>query len=268
MRGSTIKKLGLLFKLILISTFFVIVPERISDTKFSIYYYILLFLTSSITYWWCQNVIDIRKQNKLHNNKTMKTIQNIELIEDKDFPIFYELGQEKYYYFAKEKIMKLNNDQLKEFEAHGYVIMIGTYEKLKSFYKPKTACGLFSKVDKYIILFTDIYLDGEMFPTDNNSFERTLYHEWGHFVDFLNDFESSKIKFILHYLGEKDMINFSVRFLYNKSPILFMKNNPMINLHEYSNSTEYFANNYSKYKRNCLDDIFLINVFDRIENKN
>lgn len=267
MPGCTIRKIQLFIRLITITTIFFILIYLIPGNKNQSIYYISSIVIAISTYFLCIPVIDFSKQNNKENKKTLNKIKKTNLIKDNIYPIYYLEEYENYKNILIKTLETINSNQINAFIDKRYVIIIGDLKTLKIFYKSTSVKGLFGKAEKYIILYTEIKKDEENIKITEEDFISTFYHEWGHFVDFYNLFESNTVSFLRKFKSEKSKINASIKILYSNCLEFYTRKNPHTDIYEYINPSEYFATNYSKYKRNKLEDNFLINVFKNIESR-
>ena len=237
-----------------------------NPSKLEIVFYIFtIFCISILNLAYCYVLLNIKFQNKNIKKQVKKKLNNFERVEDA--PIDYISNQKLYANILLDYLPNLNESEYNVFVEKGYIFIVGTYQDLKSFNKQKGITGLFSKYNKYILLYTD-GLDkenGKFVPIPMLQFKATFYHEWGHFVDYLNSFISDTISFQYHYYKKKKEIDNSVRFMYSGNLCLYLRNNPLKNLYEFKSSSEYFAVNYSRYRMgSTTGDSYLDSIFENL----
>ena len=237
-----------------------------NPSKLEIVFYIFaIFCISILNLAYCYVLLNIKFQNKNIKKQVKKKLNNFERVEDA--PIYYINNQKVYTNILLDYLTNLNEIEYNIFVEKGYIFIVGTYQELKSFNKQKGITGLFSKYNKYILLYTD-GLDkenGKFVPIPMLQFKATFYHEWGHFVDYLNSFISDTISFQYHYYKKKKEIDNSVSFMYSGNLCLYLRNNPLTNLYEFKSSSEYFAVNYSRYRMgSTTGDSYLDSIFENL----
>lgn len=226
----------------------------------------VMLLISILTLLYCYMILFIDFQKPSMNKRILKKLKDF----NRNGNIFYTDSAEKYYnYYMKEILSTIKESQLELFENKGYVIIIGSCDELSKFTKLKGITGLFSKTEKYILLYTDFYYkENNLLQIVNAyNFKSTFYHEWGHFLDYANRNISYTLGFQKEFNKIRNSFRDNVRFYYSGLPSLFFRKYPNFNLYELSSSSEYFASSYSKYKMNFNCGDYFRNVFDKIENK-
>lgn len=220
------------------------------------WYNLTTFSMALLTFVYCynSNYIDFRSNKK--SSKIIKKVNSLGMKECSDFPVYY--SNEEYMHYLFNLLDKISDKQKEIFKNKGYIIVIGTVDELKKITKIKRINGLFSHYEKYILLYIDE-------KTTQADFESTFYHEWGHFVDYCNYYPSNTLKFKTLFYSERQMFNSSIRFLYSNNLPYYLKRNPHVNMYELTSPSEYFAVNYSKYKRQTLKDKRLYDIFSKIE---
>ena len=257
MKGTTIRTISVSIKLLLVFIMFSIFMFLVYDNKQTwIFCNIINFILSIITFAYCMysNYFEFRNEKPI--SKIMKKIRNVGFKKDDNFPIYYL--NEDYKNYLLNLLDNISNEQKDIFKKKGYVIVIGTPEELKEITKTKYVDGLFSHHEKYILLYLNKNITKQ-------NFESTFYHEWRHFVDYCNHYISNSIHFIRLFLLEKGKINNSLRLLYSNNLDFYLRRNPHVNLYEMQSSSEFFASNYSKYKRCTLNDKRLIDIYKKTE---
>ena len=219
--------------------------------------------------FWCYRVINIDCLDNKENKRTLRKLEKSDFYKIENYPIYTTNNSNGYAAVIQEIYDTLNMSQRKGIENKGFVLIVGSKNELKLFSKEHFINGYFSKVGKYILLFTDCEISKEKPYTVKlltiTSFRSTFYHEWGHFVDYLNYSISESIGFKRYFNDEKSCFVASVRFLYSGMPSFYLKRNPQKNLYELKNSSEYFACKYSEYQRGVLLPEYLMNLFESIE---
>lgn len=267
MKGSTVKLLNIFLKVCLLNFLFIwLFLFFCNPTLIEILVYIILiFIISIVNLFYCHFLLKIKYQKGKIRKKIKRRLINFKNLEC--VPIYFTGNQEKYAELLKDFLLTLQEEEYSTFIEKGYIFIVGTYQDLKSFNKQKGITGLFSKYNKYILLYTD-GLDkenGKFVPIPMLQFKATFYHEWGHFVDYLNSFISDTISFQYHYYKKKKEIDNSVRFMYSGNLCLYLRNNPLKNLYEFKSSSEYFAVNYSRYRMgSTTGDSYLDSIFENL----
>lgn len=257
MKGTTIRNIIAILKLSTIFVIFLFISKSFCYTLEKYFWYNLTtFLMALLTFIYCYQSNYIEFRNNKESSKIVKKLEKLNMKKCSEFPIYYLNEDYKNYLF--NLLDKISNKQKEIFKNKGYIIVIGTVEELNQITKIRKITGLFSHYEKYILLYIDE-------DTSKSNFESTFYHEWGHFVDYCNHYVSNAFNFRKIYSGEKQKFNYSVRFLYANNLSFYLRHNPHVNMYELTSTSEYFAVNYSKYKRNSLHDKRLINIYNKIE---
>lgn len=209
-----------------------------------------------VTFIYCYQSNYIEFRNNKESSKVIKKIKELNMKKCSEFPVYYLNEEYKNYLF--NLLDKISNKQKEIFKNKGYIIVIGTEKELNKITKIKRITGLFSHYEKYILLYINE-------DTSKNDFESTFFHEWGHFVDYSNHYVSNAFNFQKIYSSEKQRFNASVRFLYANNLSYYLRHNPQVSMYELTSTSEYFAVNYSKYKRKVLYDKRLIDIYNKIE---
>ena len=268
MTGKSKRLFFICFKLcILMGVFIFMFISFCNPTKIEVALYtFVIFCLSVLNLIYCYVLLDIRLQKSNMKKRVKKKLKDFEKLENT--PIYYAKNQRLY---SNTLLNYLNNIESSEYGAFiekGYIFILGTYADLKVFNRQKGISGLFSHSQKYILLYTDTFdrENNKFIPMPILNFKSTFYHEWGHFVDYFNEFISETLEFKRYYYKKKRELDNSVRFLYSGNLYLYLRNNPIKNLYEFKTSSEYFAVNYSKYKMGYLNDSYLYNLFEKLEN--
>ena len=259
MKGTTIRNILVILKLSIIFVVFLFISKTFCYTTYKYCCYNLTtFSMALLTFIYCyhSNYIDFRSNTKA--SKIIKKVNSLGMKECSDFPVYYLNEEYKNYLF--NLLDKISDEQKEIFIKKGYIIVIGTPKELLNITRLKKINGVFSHYEKYILLYIDE-------KTTKENFESTFYHEWGHFVDYSNYYPSNTLKFKAIFFGEKQKFNSSIRFLYSNNLPYYLKRNPHVNMYELTSASEYFAVNYSKYKRQTLKDKRLIDIFSKIESR-
>lgn len=217
----------------------------------------------------CYRIIHISCFDSKQNKGTYKKLNKSKFYKLDNCPIYTTENSNGYAAVIEEVYESLNENQRNIFENKGFCIIVGSKEELRLFSKEHFINGYFSKVGKYILLFTDCEITKDkpyvVKPLTITSFRSTFYHEWGHFVDFACNSISETFKFRSYYGNEKAKFVNSVRLLYSGMPSFYLKRNPQKNLYELKNSSEFFACKYSEYKRGVILPDYLNEVFNKVE---
>lgn len=259
MKGTTIRSIFLVIKLLTIFIIFLFLSRSFCETTRNYFCYNLCtFIMALITFIYCfrSNYIKFRSTKKIQ--KIMNKIEALNMKECEEYPIYYLNEKFKNYLF--NLLDEISDKQKETFKEKGYVIVIGTKEELSNISKIKNITGLFSHHEKYILLYIDD-------KTTKEAFTDTFYHEWGHFVDYYNSYYSNTFKFRTLFFGEKQKVNSSIKFLYSNNLPYYLKLHPHVSMYELTSASEYFAVNYSKYKRNTLRDKRLIEIYNKVESR-
>lgn len=271
MNGSQIKFINLCLRLLTIDILFGILPITLYDLTIEemVVYYGILLVTSLCCIAYCYCMIFIKYQSNNICKKTKRKLDKNNFYKLDDCPIYSTYKSDGYGYLAKELYLTCKEEQRKLFEEKGYVIIVGSKEELKCFAKQKFINGYFSRVDKYILVYTECETSDRK-PYDiklltRTSFSSTFWHEWGHFVDFANNYISNTREFIKYFNDRKAYFKHSVRFMCAGLPSLYCRKYPKINLYELSSTSEFFACKYSDYKMNRPLSEYLKNMFDELE---
>ena len=271
MNGSQIKFINLCLRLLIIDVLFGILPIMLYDLTMleMIVYYGILFITSLCCIAYCYRMIFIKYQKNSICRKTKRKLDKNNFYKLENSPIYTTYKSDGYGYFAKELYLSCKEEQRKLFEEKGYVIIVGSKEELKSFAKQKFINGYFSRVDKYILVYTESETSDKK-PYDikivtRTVFASTFWHEWGHFIDFANNYISNSCGFIKYFNDRRSYFKHSVRFMCAGLPSLYCRKYPKINLYELSSTSEFFACKYSDYKMNRPISEYLKNIFYKLE---
>lgn len=221
----------------------------------------LLISLSTLLYSYIILHIDFQKHKK--NKSVLKKLYRF----NRDNNIFYTDNIESYYFLTKDLLKTIKKEQLDLFENKGYVLVIGSAEDLSVFTKQSGIMGLFSKSQKYILLYTDFcsIRNNRLEIVDDLTFKKTFYHEWGHFLDYAYKNISYSLDFQKKFLEARNKFKNTIRFSYVGIPDLFYKKYPKFNSHELIDASEYFASNYSKYRMNIICDDYFSEIFEKIE---
>ena len=220
---------------------------------------------SIVNLFYSHFLLNIKYQKGNIRKKIKRKLINFRHLED--VPIYFTKNQDIYVEFLRDFLFTLQKKEYSTFIEKGYIFILGTYDDLKSFNRQKGITGLFSKYNKYILLYTD-GLDkenGKFVPIPMLQFKSTFYHEWGHFVDYLNNFISDTISFQRYFYNKKQEIDNSIRFMYSGNIVLYYRKNPLRNLYEFKSSSEYFAVNYSRFRIGLTTgDSYLDSIFENL----
>lgn len=259
MKGTTIRSILLVIKLLSIFVIFLLASQTFCESVNSyVWYNLATFTMTLLTFLYCFNSNYIEFRNNKKTSKIIKKISTLNMKECENYPIYY--SNEKFKNYLFDLLDKISDKQKDVFKDKGYLIVIGTKDELKKISKIKNITGLFSHYEKYILLYIDE-------NTTEDAFESTFYHEWGHFVDYYNNYYSNTINFKKIFSKEKQAFNYSIRFLYSNNLPQYLKHHPHITMYELTSASEYFAVNYSKYKRNTLRDKRLIEIYNKVESR-
>lgn len=271
MNGSQIKYTILCIKLLILNLVFGSLPIILYDFNIleMFFYYGVLCIMSFWCLIYCYKMVYITYQDNKYSKRTIDKLHKNGFFRLGDSPVFSTYKSDGYGSLAKELYYSCKEFQRKLFEEKGYVIIVGSKEELKSFSKQRFINGYFSRIEKYILLYTDCETTDKK-PYDikivsRTSFTSTFWHEWGHFLDFSNNYISETFCFSKFYKDVKNKFNFSVRFLCAGIPSLYFRRYPKISLYELVSSSEYFACKYSEYKRGVLLSDYLVKTFDKVE---
>lgn len=271
LKGSDIKFLKSIIRLIIIDVIFGLLPIFLYELElldYFVYYGVLIIMSVGCSLY-SYGLLHISSQSSKRKKKTLKKLHKAGLYQLGNSPVFSTSKSDGYGSFAKELYFTCQEKQRELFENKGYVIIVGSKDELKKFSTRRFISGYFSRVDKYIMLFTDCETS-EKKPYDikivtKTDFSRTFYHEWGHFVDFANDYVSETFGFLRYFNGIKRHYKQSVRLLCSGMPSLYFRKYPKIDLYELVSSSEYFASYYSIYRRESTVSKYLRNTFDKLE---
>ena len=267
MYGSTFKFIKMIiFVMFTYFIFNVCLFTLYTLTKNEIFFFeFMMLFISFFALLYCYIILFIDFQNSNINKKVLRMVNNFNRVDN----IFYTDSAVTHYTYLKDILKTIKQEQLDLFRNKGYVIVIGTYNELSKFTKQKGIVGLFSKTQKYILLYTDFYYkeNNSLQVVNAYNFKSTFYHEWGHFLDYANRNISYTLGFQKEFNKIRNSFRDNVRFYYSGLPSLFFRKYPNFNLYELSSSSEYFASSYSKYKMNFNCGDYFRNVFDKIENK-
>lgn len=271
MNGSQVKFINLCLRLLTIDILFGIVPITlyVLTVPEMIIYYGILCITSLCCIVYCYRMIFIKYQSNNICKKTRRKLDKNNFYKLEDCPIYSTYKSDGYGYLAKELYLSCKEEQRKLFEEKGYVIIVGSKLELRCFAKQKFINGYFSRVDKYILIYTECETSHEK-PYDikimtRTAFSSTFWHEWGHFVDFSNNYISDTRGFMKYFYDRKSYFKYSIRFMCAGIPSLYFRKYPNIDLYELRNSSEFFACKYSDYRMNKPIDNYLKDVFDKLE---
>lgn len=271
MKGSNVRFIKLCFKLIFLYVAFGLFSSYCMDySPFDLLsFHIFMIVISVCCLIWCYRIVNINcLSNKLSNN-TYKKLKKSDFYQVDNYPIYTTQRSNGYAAVIEEVYQNLNPNQRKTFENKGFVIIVGSKEELKLFSKERFINGYFSRVGKYILLFTDCEISREkpyiIKSCTISSFRSTFYHEWGHFVDYANFFLSETLRFKNYYHREKSRFVTTIRFLYSGMPRFYFRRNPKSELYELKSSSEYFACKYSEYQRGVILSDYLMKLFESVE---
>lgn len=177
----------------------------------------------------------MKQRNKKLNKNFKFNIDNL---------IYYNDVCEEFPEFINLLLSTVKRMQLEDFIQQDYKIVIGYQQELNILCKRKNISGLFDKMHRVILLYIPENTDISFC----NSLRGTFYHEWGHFLDFINDMISETEKYKGEYKRQKRFFEQKVRLLYSNNLRMYFFQNPIHNLYELKNSCEFFAVNYSNYK--------------------
>lgn len=202
----------------------------------------------------------------------------IRKLEDNDFhkllnyPIYYMNESVEYGKIIENLFNTLTDKQKNLFISKGFSIVVGKYDKLKSMsLLPQNAQGVFDCNKKLIVLCQstmslDIVLSNGL---SEETFTRVFYHEWGHFLDYINDFisESSFVRKSFKESKDKYVYYKDIQsdFSYMDRVKIFLQRLKWKFDNEYKNTEEYIADNYSYYRIGKRYKEDLKPIFDRFE---
>ena len=225
---------------------------------------ISMFIMSFFTLIYCYIILNISFQNSKINKRVENKLQNF----NRDNNIFYSKNSEKYFLFLKDILQTIKVNQYNCFTNKGYIIIISGYNELPHSLRQKGTMGVFSRTQKYIIIYTDFYCvkENKVKSVNKESFKSTFYHEWGHFLDYANSNISYTRSFNKEFNKIKNRYQYAIRFSCAGIVGLFYRQYPDFNLNSLIDSSEYFATSYSEYKQGHLCELYFKNIFDKIEN--
>jgi len=199
----------------------------------------------------------------------LKKLKKSHFQKIENYPIYTTEDSSGYGALAQELYDSIIEKQKAIFIEKGYIIIVGSKKELRCLSRDKFINGYFSKVNKYILLFTDCETSPKkpynIKTVSISSFRMTFYHEWGHFLDYANSNISETIPFLRNFYSEKQKFKTIVRFSCAGIPSLYFRRFPKIDLYELVNNSEYFAVHYSRYRLNILYNYKLKEIFEGLE---
>lgn len=247
MTGNVNKFFIYIFK-ILFLYFLILLCKYIFEIFENKYILIEFLLLSVLSVVYCVFTDNINlKTNKL-NYKILKKVKNFK--NNSRNNIYYL--DEKYMKYIENAFNCIEEKYKNIFFEKGFIIIVAAENELKENYKLNKINGLFSSSEKYILIsISEEATEREII--------KTFFHEFGHFVDYVNKNISFSTKFLKIYLNQKN------NFVRNLK--IFYKNRKELKIHipyEYTKCSEFFAENYSRYKMGLFIEKDIFNILNKI----
>ncbi len=266
--GSDTVFIKLCLKLFFTSLVLSILPHLLHlNVGCTVCYCVFLYILTVAFLVYSHFILDIKYQTNSRNLFVKNLLKSGKFQALPDVPIYTTSTSSASAEVVRCLYLTCNSYQRDLFETKGYVIFVGSKSELKDFLRKKSIFGYFSKSFKYILVYTtyEEKTNGvsslNVVPLDD--IKSTFWHEWGHFLDFLNNNISKTVWFKDIYKTEKKDFYSSVSELYpniNKHSRLFKSFS-----NEFKNSSEYFACYYSKHHRGLVHSDYLSTLFDRLD---
>lgn len=146
-----------------------------------------------------------------------------------DLPIYYKPKYQNYAEILRECLSEITDtDIYKKFISKGFIIIIDDRGQSKRY---NGIAGYFHKFDKRLVVFTE----GVYGKYSKNTFMQVFYHEFGHFIDYMNGNISNNPNFLTIYKQCKSKI------------LNVMNTFSNYDKYKYKNRREFFAESFSEY---------------------
>ena len=242
--GSWFRFSSLMYRYLLVLLSFILLSMTILNNSVRILCWVCFFVMSAFTFIYTLPLIFIQFKRK-YPSKMIKKAQRYGFIQLEDLPIYYKDLTVSKIECIKNVYFSLDEEQKKAFNEYGFIFVIGSYKDLTTYIGDRPVTGLFDKTKKVIYIYTEVKnKENEICIPTYENLCRTIYHEWGHFLDYLNNFPSYTPFFRNKFKEESDLYFNSIRALEKDSSFGKIKN---VVPYEYTSVSEFFAVNYSDF---------------------
>lgn len=218
--------------------------------------------------------LNIDMQNSKPKKGLISKLNSLEFKRFDEFPIYYTANSESHARYVLDYLKEVKEHQKAKFVEKGFIIVVENYPFMRE-HKLTNAMGegIFDSNQKVIFLSQSplTYMMGESAKRANEFFKRTFFHEWGHFLDYMYGLPSYTYEVLLEYKRAKKIwklkypTSLKWRIKYMITDWKLKKHNISLLPYELTNSGEFLAENYCKYRLHVNYEDNLDLLFEQFE---